>query len=133
VLLEPGDGQAEPDAVLLSGRDRLIHDLVASAALYGFLANHPDASPTEQAEAYYWLGVTELRISRSLWLSPADAYLEASIRSAPESGWAADAYDLLELHTLFEYQGSAGLNVPQDVRLRLEALRALVEAHSAAP
>ena len=40
--------------------------------------------------------VTETRASRSLWLSEADVYLDASVRSAPGSPYAARAYDLLE-------------------------------------
>ena len=131
VWLAPRGRPEGGESVLLTGRDRLIHDLVASAALYEFVASESEATPDELAEAYYGLGAAELRISRSLWLSPADAYLEASIRSAPESDWAARSYDLLELHTLFEYQGSAGLDVPEDVRLHLEELRELVEVGGA--
>ncbi|MGI9431558.1 MAG: hypothetical protein ACR2PQ_05055 [Myxococcota bacterium] len=117
--------------MLRIGRERLIEDLVASGDLYEFVASHPDATPLEMAEAYHWLGATELRIARSLWLSPADAYLDASIRAAPASEWAAASFDLLELHTMFEYEGSAGLHVPEDVREHLEELRALLESSAA--
>ncbi|MDH3687051.1 MAG: hypothetical protein OEP95_12540 [Myxococcales bacterium] len=129
VLLSAADGAGADSAGMFRiGRDRLIDDLVASGDLYEFVASHPGATPIEQAEAYHWLGATELRIARSLWLSPADAYLEASIRAAPASDWAAESFDLLEVHTMFEYEGSAGLHVPEDVRERLDELRSLLES-----
>jgi len=129
VLLSAADASgADSPGMFRIGRDRLIDDLVASGDLYEFVANQPGATPLEQAEAYHGLGATELRIARSLWLSPADAYLEASIRAAPDSDWAAESFDLLELHTMFEYEGSAGLHVPEDVREHLDELRALLDA-----
>jgi hypothetical protein len=125
-LLAPASA-AEPVVAPMFDRRRLIHDLVASGLLHEYVRTHPDAPPEKRAEAYYWLGVTELRVHRSLWLSPADAYLEASIRSAPASQWAADAYLLLEAHTLFEYEGSSGLHLPDETLRRLDELRETLE------
>lgn len=108
------------------GRSDLIHDLVASGLLHAYVHDHPEPSP-QAARAYYLLGVTELHIRRSLWVSPADAYLETAIRMEPDAEWAPDAYELLEAHTYWEFQGSSGHELPEDVEERLEELRGLVE------
>jgi plasmid stabilization system protein ParE len=109
-----------------------IHALVASSLLHQHL-NAATLSSDELAEAYYLLGLTETRASRSLWLSEADVYLETSIRSSPGSPHAARAYELLEHETLAGYTGSAGLQLPEDVEGRLAELRALIDAASVTP
>jgi hypothetical protein len=106
--------------------------LVASSLLHQHL-NTNTLNADELAEAYYLLGLTETRASRSLWLSEADVYLETSIRSTPGAASAAPAYALLEQETLAGYTGSAGLQLPDDVAGRLEELRSLIEAASATP
>jgi hypothetical protein len=109
-----------------------VYALMASSLLHQHL-NAATLSEGELAEAYYLLGLTETRASRSLWLSEADAYLETSVRSAPGSPDAAKAYELLEQETLAGYTGSAGLQLPEDVAARLEELRTLIDAASIAP
>lgn len=104
----------------------LVHDLVASSDLHRFLATGT-ATRDEAAEAYYWLGVTELREERSEWLSQAESHLETAIRTAPGSVWAARAYDALEQETLAGYSGSAGEQLPPDIQRWLEELAATAE------
>jgi len=124
----------------------LVHDVLASSLLYRFAklppASAPPTAPEEadaprrdeplssagRAEAYYLLGVAESRIDRSYWLSPADLYLEASIRMAPRAPFARDAYELLKRRTREGYTGSSGTHLPEDVARNLDALRRLIEA-----
>jgi hypothetical protein len=105
----------------------LIDYLVASAQLHRFVALHR-GPPAELAEAYYLLGTAELAIGRDFWISKAASLLETSIRTAPDTLWAQRAFALLEQETLAGYSGSAGLRLPEDERVHLEALRALVDA-----
>jgi hypothetical protein len=78
------------------------------------------------AEAYYLLGVTELRIGSSAWLTEPEAYLEAAIRAAPASPAARRAYVVLEESTLLGYTGSGGEGeLPPEAASWLAELRRL--------
>jgi len=112
-------------------RDSLVDLLDASALLHRFLA---DGRPphSDQAEAYYLLGVIETRIGRSFWLSQAEAYLETAIRLAPGEPIAKDAYVLLEDFLVAGYSGSGGTFVPRDIREKLELLRKISEGEAPA-
>jgi tetratricopeptide (TPR) repeat protein len=106
-------------------RAGLVHDLVASGLLHRAVsaAGRPSA---DTAEAYYLLGVTELRIGSSQWLTEPEAYLEAAIRAAPASASARRAYVVLEESTLLGYTGSGGEGeLPPEVASWLAELRRL--------
>jgi tetratricopeptide (TPR) repeat protein len=107
-------------------RDVLVEYLDASGMLHRYLA---DGRPprSEQADAYYLLGVIETRIGRSFWLSQAEAYLETAIRVAPGQPVARQSYTLLEEFLTAGYSGSSGTHVPPDVREKLDELRRLSE------
>ena len=123
--------EAEGRNAFPADRQGLILDLVASGMLYRFVERQSEPSE-ELAEAYYLLGLTETRISRSYWLSQSDFYLETAIRMAPTTPVATQAYALLEEQTLFGYTGSSGLHVPDYVLRHLEELRSLIETPPAA-
>jgi len=103
-------------------RGTLVEYLDASALLHRFVA---DGRPphTDQAEAYYWLGLIETRIGRSFWLSQAEAYLETAIRLAPGTPVAARSYALLEDFLTNGYSGSGGEHLPPDVREKMALLK----------
>lgn len=106
-------------------RAGLVHDLVASGLLHRAVsaAGAPTAA---SAEAYYLLGVTELRIGTSQWLTEPEAYLEAAIRAAPGTPPARRAYVVLEESTLLGYTGSGGEGeLPPEVAGWLAELRRL--------
>jgi hypothetical protein len=111
-----------------SDHDGLVYDLAASSALHQFVESAPRDQKAALSEAYYLLGVTEARSRRNYWVSETELYLEAAIRANPGSGFAHDAYDLLEEFTVFGYTGSAGENVPPDVQAKLDELRSLAYA-----
>src|SRR5690606_11383843 len=103
----------------------LVRFLVASALLHQLLENEP-ANDAEAAEAWYLLGVCELRVGDTFWLSQADWYLETAIRTAPKSPAAEAAYALLEAETIQSYTGSGGTHVPPSVAAHLAELRELM-------
>jgi len=118
---------AEAQTVRRFPADRagLVHDLVASGLLHRAVTalGKPTA---ESAEAYYLLGVTELRIGSSSWLTEPEAYLEAAIRAAPGTAPARRAYVVLEESTLLGYTGSGGEGeLPPEVATWLGELRKL--------
>jgi hypothetical protein len=106
-------------------RAGLVHDLVASGLLHRAVSAAGKPT-TDSAEAYYLLGVTELRIGSSQWLTEPEAYLEAAIRRAPGSPPARRAYVVLEESTLLGYTGSGGEGeLPPEVASWLAELRRL--------
>ncbi len=110
-------------------RRALVPYVAASGLLHRYVAEG-SPSPSELAEAYYWLGVIESHVGRSFLLSQTESFLEASIRTAPAEPTAEKAFALLEEFVISGYTGSAGTRVPADVQERLETLRVLIDASS---
>lgn len=108
-----------------AGRERLVHDIVASALLHRLIAD-PDAHPAaELSEAYYLLGVMEARSIDSSWNLPQlEFHLEAAIRAEPSGRYADEAYALLEEYLLLGY----GPGAPPEITERLDELRSLMRA-----
>jgi hypothetical protein len=102
-----------------------VHFVVASSLLQRWLTTQP-TDTRALAEAYYWLGIAEISISRTSRLSEAPFFLETAIRLAPTSSIAGKAYDVLTMYILTEYTGSLGTRVPSDVQEYLDELRRLL-------
>ena len=119
-------GEAQQLVPFPADRRGLVHYVVASSILHRYLDAKPRA-PRDAGEAYYLLGVTELHIDDTFWVSQADFYLETAIRTAPEEPSADLAFALFEEATLESYTGSAGVNLPDSVARRLDELRKLVD------
>ncbi len=124
--------QAQSRALYPSDRRPLVEYLVASAALHRYVSQQRENSP-ELAEAYYLLGLAEIRIGPNLWVSPAHYFLENAVRVAPQTKYAEQAYALLEDETIAGFTGSAGVMVPEDVQVHLDELRDLLKNAPAAP
>jgi hypothetical protein len=106
----------------------LIYYVTASSILNQLVENQGDKLMKEDlAKAFYLLGSTELVISDSFWLSEMDYYLEAAVRTEPQSAWAKEAYDLLEQQYVLGYSGSSGTHMPADVSSLLKELRELIK------
>lgn len=106
--------------------DRNFVDYVYASRLLHEVLNAAKSPSPQVAEAYYYLGLTETVIARSFWLSETEFYLETSIRMAPRSPFAMNAYSLLEEHALLEYSGSSGIHLPADVKANLGQLYELI-------
>jgi hypothetical protein len=110
-------------------RAGLIYDLLASSLLHRLL-DAPTQKPSDGAETYYLLGVTDSAVRSSPWLSDAHWYLASAIRTAPHSAIAARAFNAYEDMTILEWSGSAGTQMPRDVVAELDRLRALASPAS---
>jgi hypothetical protein len=109
-----------------SDRLGLVHFVLASSLLHRYVDTSTVTGPV-LAEAYYLLGMAESYISRSLWVSETEFFLETAIRLAPKSMYARQAYAFLEQYVLAGYTGSSGLHLPADVRAYLAELRRLLD------
>lgn len=104
----------------------LVRYLVASSILLRWL-DGGERSPAEQSEAWGLLGLCELQVGDTFWLSQAEFYLETAIRRAPGSAPAKRAYELLEAETIESYTGAAGVDLPPALAAHLAELHALAE------
>lgn len=92
-----------------------------------FLLSHTKLSPSDEAEAYYLLGISELSINRPLQVSKANFFLEKAIRTAPETPFAQNAYSSLESNIYYQNSGSLGVYVPNSDLKKLAELKKLIK------
>ena len=118
--------EAQQMSLYPDDRTPLVHLIVASSLLERYIDEHRSPG-RDLAEAYYLLGVTEARIGRNYWVTPAPYLLEQAIRLAPKEPFATDAYALLERETLMSYEGSDWEDLPEEDAQRLRELRRLIE------
>lgn len=118
VALATGNGRTQLD------RSKLVY-FIAASALLDQVINDVGVKPAQQSEAFYLLGLCELVIGRSFWVSQTEFFLEASIQAAPGSTTAMRAYQLLNEQIEYEFSGTSGTNIPIEVKTRLEVLKKL--------
>ncbi len=117
---------AQKDPYITLDRSKLIYFIATSGVLQRFLAAGK-GSPADIAEAYYLSGICESVIGRSFWISETEFFLEAAIRAAPGTATAEKAYAVLEEQIYFEFSGSSGTHIPEDMKVLLEELRKLAK------
>lgn len=127
LVLAARDSSRFPD-----DRRALVPYVAASGILHRYVSEG-QRTTAELAEAYYLLGLIESHVGRSFWLSQTEHFLEASIRTAPGDPRAEEAFALLEEFVVAGYTGSAGSAVPEDAKIHLAELRALIDAARAPP
>ena len=103
----------------------LAHLVVASSVLQRYVAAKRRPSRS-LAEAYYLLGVLEVEIGRSYWVTPAPFLLEQAVRIAPDAPFAMDAFALLEQELLMSYEGADEDVLPAEDVARLRELESLL-------
>jgi tetratricopeptide (TPR) repeat protein len=109
-----------------SDRSRLVDYIVATTLLNRYIETAP-SSDADVAEAFYLMGVTEARISRSYWISETEFLLDQSIRQAPKSEVAKQAYAFLAEYTISAHAETSAREVSPELRADLEELRKLIE------
>ncbi len=109
-----------------AGRERAVHDLVASSILLR-VTDEPDRhSALELSEAFYMLGVIETRTAEPKAAVPQmEFHFEAAVRHAPRGPFARPAYAILEEYSLLNYGGVA-IDPDVEEMLPLKELRRLI-------
>ena len=112
--------QATALTIAPAGRERAVHDIVASSELRQLVENSDTVVPEAVSEAYYLLGVIALRTFRPKPAVPEMEFLlESAIRAAPKGSYAMPAYLLLEE---FSYSNFLG-DPTTDIRELLELIK----------
>lgn len=88
-------------------------------------SEHP---PQDTPTIVYWLAVADRSLHYRYYNSLSRYYLEQCITAFPAHTMAPMCLDELELMMIVSYSGSAGINLPDEVRDEIEALRRLVSA-----
>ncbi len=103
----------------------LIPYLRVSGILYEYLSTHPKSKATP--EILYWLAICDRSISENFFYSLADLYLKECILKYSTAPISKDCYKEYELETISSYSGSAGTNLPSEVRNELVQMKKLIE------
>lgn len=95
--------------------------LYVSGLIFQFINTHSEEELTPGL--LYWLAICDLQLNRSFFFNFADAYLKECIVRFRKSPVARKCFAELEATTLDAYTGSAGVNLPDEVRKDLEKYR----------
>jgi hypothetical protein len=112
---------------LPAGRERIVYDLVASGQLLRLIdaAEQPDPS---LAEAFYLLGLVEVRSIDSYWVPQAEFHLEAAVRIDPKGPFADEAYAMLEEYIVLGFGAIDESELEPGTARNLAELRALIDS-----
>jgi hypothetical protein len=86
-----------------------------------------DLKGEKLAEAYYWISFCERAVGYNFYFSLADSYLTTCMNKWPRSKIAKKCYQEYESFIEFAYSGSAGTQIPQDVKQELDSYKKKVK------
>lgn len=99
--------------------------LFASGVLSNYFFTHQETQLA--AELSYWLGWIEKRLKREEFISSGDLFLKQCIRRYPKSPWAKDCLKEYQESVEFDFSGSRGTEIPEDVSVELKSLKDLIK------
>ncbi len=99
--------------------------LAASGLLSNYFYAHPKS--TLAPELNFWLGWSEKFLKRDLFFGSGDYFLKQCVRRYPQSKMAKDCYEEYEESVNFDFSGSSGTNIPEDVQAQLNELKRLMK------
>lgn len=105
--------------------------LLASSVIYDLLERAPKSK--NASEALFMAGVSLESISPRVFDHLPRVFYEECIRRSPHSKIAQSCYTAYEQQTYFVFTGSAGMDLPQDVKTKLLQLWALAMPVKEAP
>lgn len=98
--------------------------LLSSGLLSRYLFTHPGTKVG--AEISYWTGWSEKVLKRSYMNSSSDLFFKQCIRRYPKNPTALKCFRELKESAEFEFSGSAGPDLPVDVKKELSELESLI-------
>ncbi len=95
--------------------------LYVSGLLYEFMN---ERKPSQLSPGlYYWLSVCDDALNNQFFFGLADLYLKECVHRFPASKMARTCFDSYRERKEFAFTGTAGSNIPADVKADIEALR----------
>jgi hypothetical protein len=110
---------------LINSRISEIDDMRAISALLSLLTGH--LKKDELGEALLLTGQSYEELNKISVMSLHENYYETCIRKTPGTKWAKICLSKYSDSIIMGYTGSAGTNIPKDVKSRLEELRKIIK------
>lgn len=101
-------------------------DLLAVSGIlsnYSFLHTNTKLAP----EISYWLGWSEKLLKRENFFGSGDLFLKQCIRRYPKNPIAKKCFEEYKESVEFDFSGSSGTDIPEDVKAELEELKAKIK------
>jgi hypothetical protein len=99
--------------------------LFASGLLSNYMFLNPDSK--KNPEISYWLGWAEKRLKRENFFGSGDLFLKQCIKNYPKDPISKKCLEEYKESVEFDFSGSAGTNIPNDVQKELRELELLIK------
>lgn len=99
--------------------------LLASGLLSNYLFENPTSK--KAPEISYWLGWSEKHLKREAFFGSGDLFLKQCVKRYPKHPVTRKCLDEYRESIEFEFSGSSGVHIPQDIRNELQNLNQLIK------
>lgn len=99
--------------------------LISTGLLSNFLFENPESKLAP--EISYWLGWAEKYLKRENFFGSGDLFLKQCIQRYPKSPMAPKCLDEYRESVVFEFSGSGGTHIPEDVEAELKRLEQFIK------
>ena len=111
-------------AMLFDG-SRDVDLLLSSGLLSHYFFENPETKLAPDLS--FWLGWSEIYLKREDFFGSGDRFLKQCVRRYPKHPMAKQCFDTYKENVEFEFSGSAGTNIPADMKEELKQLEALIK------
>ena len=119
-----GDPDAPVNSIFPSKQEKVTR-LWLRGLLYTYLNSNPKEE--EIPQLLYWLAICDRSINYSFYFSLADLYLKECIVRYHQHPVAKSCFNEYREYITFSYSGSAGTNIPQEIRDELYRLEQMLQ------
>lgn len=106
-----------------------VDTLIISGLLSNYLFYNPKT--VLAPEINYWIGWTEKHLKREDFFGSGDLFLKQCIKRYPENPIASKCLDEYKESVEFEFSGSSGTNIPQEIKLEIIQFETLIKQKKA--
>ena len=99
--------------------------LISSGLLSNYLFENTGSELAP--EIMYWLGISEKYLLRDRFFGAGDQFLKLCIRRYPKSNYAPKCFREYKESIDFEFSGSRGTDIPEDVQKEIKSLEELMK------
>lgn len=103
-----------------------VDTLIISGLLSNYLFYNPKTALAP--EINYWIGWSEKHLKREDFFGSGDLFLKQCIKRYPESPTAPSCLDEYKESVEFEFSGSSGTHIPQEIKLEIIELENLIKS-----